>query len=258
MKTILIIGIGAGNPEHITIQAVNALNRVDVFFIMDKGEAKGSMIDLRRDICARFITANRKYRFATAQSPQWDRHSGEYNAVIGGLNSDKQAVFEQMIAGEMQDGETAGVLVWGDPSLYDSTIRIMTDIAAAGRQAITYDVIPGISSLHALTAQHRTTLNTVGQPVEITTGRRLTEGGFPPRTDSVFVMLDGDETYRHFAEDDSLDIYWGAYVGTPDEILIAGRLKDVAGQIAQARAAAKKTHGWIMDSYLLRRRRQKD
>lgn len=257
MKTILIIGIGAGNPEHITIQAVNALNRVDVFFIMDKGEAKGSMIDLRRDICARFIPADRKYRFATAQSPQWDRHGGEYSAVIGNLNRDKQAVFEQMIAEEMQDGETAGVLVWGDPSLYDSTIRIMADIATAGRHAITYDVIPGISSLHALTAQHRTTLNTVGQPVEITTGRRLAESGFSARTDSVFVMLDGDDTYRNFADDDSLDIYWGAYVGTPDEILISGRLKDVAEQIAKARAAAKQAHGWIMDSYLLRRRHQK-
>lgn len=255
MKTILIIGIGAGNPEHLTIQAVNALNRVDVFFLMDKGEAKGSMIDLRRDICARFVATDRQYRFAMAQSPQWDRNSGEYNAVIGDLNRDKQAVFEQLLADEMQDGETAGVLVWGDPSLYDSTIRIMADIAATGRHDIAYQVIPGISSLHALTAQHRTTLNTVGQPVEITTGRRLAEHGFPAQTDSVFVMLDGDDTFRRFADDDSLDIYWGAYVGTPQEILISGRLKDVATQIAQARVTAKQAHGWIMDSYLLRRRR---
>jgi precorrin-6A synthase len=255
MKTILIIGIGAGNPEHLTIQAVNALNRVDVFFLMDKGEAKGSMIDLRRDICARFIAADRTYRFAMAQSPPWDRRSGEYNAVIDDLNRDKQAVFEQLIASEMKDGETAGVLVWGDPSLYDSTIRIMADIAASGHHAIAYEVIPGISSLHALTAQHRTTLNTVGQPVEITTGRRLAEG-FPDHTDSVFVMLDGDDTFRRFADDDSLDIYWGAYVGTPHEILISGRLQDVAAQIVQARATAKQAHGWIMDSYLLRRVRR--
>ncbi|MBS4048591.1 MAG: precorrin-6A synthase (deacetylating) [Alphaproteobacteria bacterium] len=256
MKTILIIGIGTGNPEHLTLQAVAALNRVDVFFIMDKGEAKGGMIDLRKDICARFITAGRNYRFATAQSPHWDRHSGAYNAVIDGLNRDKQAIFEQMIADDMAEGETAGLLVWGDPSLYDSTIRIMADIAAAGRHAIAYEVIPGISSLHALTAQHRTTLNTVGQPVEITTGRRLAEGGFPAHTDSVFVMLDGDDTYRRFAGDDSLDIYWGAYIGSPDEILISGRLQDVAEQIAQTRAAARQAHGWIMDSYLLRRVRR--
>ncbi len=40
MKRILIIGIGAGNPDYVTIQAVNALNEVDVFFVMDKGIAK--------------------------------------------------------------------------------------------------------------------------------------------------------------------------------------------------------------------------
>ncbi|MEA2926682.1 MAG: precorrin-6A synthase, partial [Alphaproteobacteria bacterium] len=35
MRKILIIGIGAGDPEYVTVQAVNALNRVDAFFIPD-------------------------------------------------------------------------------------------------------------------------------------------------------------------------------------------------------------------------------
>jgi len=37
MKKLLVIGVGAGNPDYITMQAVKALNRVDVFFLMDKG-----------------------------------------------------------------------------------------------------------------------------------------------------------------------------------------------------------------------------
>jgi precorrin-6A synthase len=37
MKRILAIGIGAGNLEYVIIQAVNALNQVNVFFVMDKG-----------------------------------------------------------------------------------------------------------------------------------------------------------------------------------------------------------------------------
>ena len=37
MKKILIIGIGAGDPDYMTVQAINALNRADVFFVMDKG-----------------------------------------------------------------------------------------------------------------------------------------------------------------------------------------------------------------------------
>ena len=47
MKTILIIGIGAGDPEYVTMQAVNALNRVDVFFIIEKGASKAKLIELR-------------------------------------------------------------------------------------------------------------------------------------------------------------------------------------------------------------------
>ena len=91
-----------------------------------------------------------------------------------------------------------------------------------------------------------------GQSVEITTGRRLTEG-WPAAADSVVVMLDGEETYNRFA-DQEIEIYWGAYLGTPDEILIAGRLDDVAEQIHRVRAAQRQAHGWIMDTYLLRRR----
>lgn len=251
MKTVLIIGIGAGNPEYITIQAVNALNRVDVFFLLDKGDDKASMIALRRDICERYIK-NRNYRFAEAKSPDWSRDAGAYNTVIDTLNRDKRAIFEKLIADEMRDGECGAFLIWGDPSLYDSTIRVVETIVADGQLDFDYEVIPGISSLHALTARHRTPLNSIGQPVIITTGRRLGDR-FPDGTDSVFVMLDADHAYRAFLDQD-VDIYWGAYIGTPDEILISGRLSDVADQIDHARAAAKARHGWIMDSYLLRKR----
>lgn len=253
MKRILIIGIGAGNPDYITAQAIAALNQVDVFFLMDKGEAKQAMIALRRDICTRFIRPDRRYRFAEARSPDWSRDAGEYGTVIDGLNRDKQAVFEQLIGAELLDGQCAGILVWGDPALYDSTIRIIDSIAGSGRHAIDYEVIPGISSLQALTARHRTTLNRIGRPVEITTGRRLAAGGWPADADSVFVMLDADQAFARLAGAD-LDIFWGAYIGTPDEILVAGRLADVADEITRKRAAARAAHGWIMDSYLLRRR----
>jgi precorrin-6A synthase len=106
--------------------------------------------------------------------------------------------------------------------------------------------------VQVLAARHRITLNTVGQPIEITTGRRLSEG-WPAGVDSVVVMLDGVEAYLRFAGQD-IDIYWGAYLGTPDEILIAGRLKDVSDEIHRVRTTAREKHGWIMDTYLMRRR----
>jgi precorrin-6A synthase len=250
MKTILIIGIGAGDPDYITMQAVKALNRVDVFFLMDKGTEKSKLIALRKEICRRFIQGD-DYRFVDATSPEWDRKSEDYLSTVDDLNRDKQAVFEHLIGSGMKDGECGAFLVWGDPTLYDSTIRIIETIAASGQHELDYEVIPGISSVQALAAKHKTTLNRIGQSIEITTGRRIAEG-FPKNIDSVVVMLDGDNTYKRFADQD-IDIYWGAYIGTPDEILVSGKLKDVVGDIERVRADARRENGWIMDTYLMRR-----
>ena len=252
MKTILIIGIGAGDPEYMTVQAVNALNRVDVFFMLDKGASKQKLISLRQEICRRYIKG-RDYRFVDAASPEWERATQDYRATIDGLNQDKQALFERLIADGMADGECGAFLVWGDPALYDSTIRIVEAIATGGAQDVEWEVIPGISAVQALAAKHKTTLNRIGESVEITTGRKLAEG-FPDGADSVVVMLDAVNAYKRFADQD-IDIFWGAYVGTPDEILISGKLKDVAGDIERVRAEARRTNGWIMDTYLMRRRR---
>ncbi len=250
MKRVLIIGIGAGDPDYLTIQAVNALNQVDVFFLMDKGDDKASLIEFRREICRRHIKGD-DYRFVDATSPAWARDAEDYRATIDDLNHDKQDVFERLIGEELAEGECGAFLVWGDPTLYDSTIRIVEAIAKTGRLTFEYEVIPGISSVQALAAKHKTTLNRIGQSIEITTGRKLNEG-FPTDVDSVVVMLDARDAYKHFVDQD-FDIYWGAYIGTPDEILISGKLKDVAGDIERARDEARRTHGWIMDSYLMRR-----
>lgn len=255
VKKILIIGIGAGNPEYVTIQAVNALNRVDVFFILDKGADKEKLIALRQEICRRYITGD-DYRFVDATSPDWQRGTADYRSTVDALNRDKQTVFERLIAEGLEDGECGAFLVWGDPALYDSTIRIVEAIAERGTHAIDYEVIPGISAVQALAAQHKTTLNRIGGSVEITTGRRIAEG-FPGDVDSVVVMLDAENAYKRFADQD-IDMFWGAYIGTPDEILISGKLKDVAADIERVRAEARRTHGWIMDTYLMRKGDGKD
>jgi precorrin-6A synthase len=250
MKKILIIGIGAGDPGYVTMQAVDALNRTDVFFILDKGRSKTKLIELRKEICRRYIRGN-DHRFVDATSPDWARDTEDYFSTVDDLNRDKQALFERLISEEMADGECGAFLVWGDPTLYDSTIRIIEMIANSGRHQLDYEVIPGISSVQALAAKHKTTLNRIGQSIEITTGRKIAEG-FPDHADSVVVMLDGGDTYKQFADQD-IDIYWGAYVGMPDEILVSGKLKDVAGEIERVRTDARRANGWIMDSYLMRR-----
>jgi precorrin-6A synthase len=250
MKRLLVIGIGAGNPDYITMQAVKALNQVDVFFLLDKGQSKDKLIDLRRKICERYIT-DPAYRFAEAPSPERERGEVDYTRAIDDLNRAKQETFERLINEELADGECGGFLVWGDPTLYDSTIRILQAILASDRCAFEFEVIPGITSVQALAAQHKVPLNTIGRSIEITTGRRLA-AGLVSDADSLVVMLDAEDSYRHVA-DQQTEIYWGAYLGTPDEILLSGKLKDVAGEIERVRKAARAEHGWIMDTYLLRK-----
>lgn len=251
MKTILIIGIGAGDPDYLTVQAVKALNRVDVFFLMDKGQTKGKLRGVRDEICRRHIAPGHKHRFVEAPSPPRDPRPADYLGCVDDLNAAKQAVFERMIADEMKDGETAGILVWGDPMLYDSTIRNIEAIIAGGKHRIDFEVVPGITAVQALAARHRIPLNRIAEPVVLTTGRKIAEG-FPPGVESAAVLLDGEDTYRRFADQD-VEIYWGAYLGTPDEILVSGKLKDVGDEIHRRRHEARDKHGWIMDTYLMRK-----
>ena len=64
-------------------------------------------------------------------------------------------------------------------------------------------------------------------------------------------MLDADCSFKKVA-DDGIEIYWGAYVGTDDEIL-CGRADEVMDEIERVRGEARQRKGWIMDTYLLRR-----
>lgn len=251
MKKLLVIGIGAGDPEHVTIQAIKAMNRAAVFFVFDKGEEKAALVRLRKEICERYIETP-GYRFVRVLNPSRDSGEAAYKPAVRAWHRERAEIVSELIARELKDGECGAFLVWGDPTLYDSTIRVLDHILSEGLLQFDYEVVPGISSIQDLAAKHRITLNTIGEPVHITTGRRLAEG-LATNADSVVVMLDNGTALATLADED-LEIYWGAYLGTPNEILISGKLADVAGEIGRQREAAKSKHGWIMDTYLLRRR----
>ncbi|CAN5320384.1 precorrin-6A synthase (deacetylating) [soil metagenome] len=252
MRQIYVIGIGAGNPEYITIQAINALNAADVFFLIDKGAEKGDLAQLRKEICERYIK-DKSYRMVEARDPPRDRKADAYESAVVDWHEKRADIFERMISEELGEDECGAFLVWGDPALYDGTIRILEMIAARGKTAFSYDVIPGISSVQALTARHKIPLNRIGEPIHITTGRQVA-GGLPETFDNVVVMLDGQCAFNTI-HDPGVRIYWGAYLGTEDELLIAGKLDDVADTIEKTRAEARERKGWIMDTYLLRRTR---
>jgi precorrin-6A synthase len=250
MRHIYIVGIGTGNPEHLTVQAINGLNKVDVIFIPSKGATKAELADVRKDICQRYVT-NNAIRFIDYALPVRQTADRSYVQSVDDWHAQIALTYERLFQDHVAEDGSAAFLVWGDPSLYDSTIRIIERVRAQDRFALDYSVIPGITSIQALTASHRIPLNLVGKPVQITTGRRLAES-FPDIVETAVVMLDGEQAFGKIDDPDAY-IYWGAYLGTEDEIIIAGRLADVSDRIVATRAEARAKHGWIMDIYLLRK-----
>jgi len=251
MKKVFVIGIGAGNPDYVTVQAINALNAVDVFFIMDKGQEKEDLVRLRKEICDRYIK-DKSYRIVESTDPQRDRAASSYEPAVRAWHEQRADLYERLIEEELGEDECGAFLVWGDPSLYDSTLRIIDRIIERGTVAFEYEVIPGISAIQALAARHRIALNRIGRPIHITTGRKIAAEGLPNDIDDVIVMLDADCSFKAI-EGSEFDIYWGAYIGIEDEILAAGNLGELRHDIERMRAEAKARKGWIMDTYLLRK-----
>jgi precorrin-6A synthase len=251
MRRILVIGIGAGNPEHVTVQAVAALNQTEVFFLVDKGADKDSLIAVRKEICERYIVDKAGYRLVEIPDPPRDRGAAAYQGAVEDWHERRAEVFERAIDEHLTGDGCGAFLVWGDPMLYDSTLRVIDRMLARGVVDFDVDVIPGITSVQVLASAHRLPINRIGEPVLITTGRRLA-AGLPQGLDSAVVMLDAGLSCKDF-DDRDLYIYWGAYLGTPDEVLMSGRLVDVAAAIDRTKRDLRSRHGWIMDTYLLRR-----
>lgn len=250
----LVIGIGSGSPDHLTREAVAALNRVEVFLVADKGAAKHDLVRLREDLCRALITHDH-YRFVEVPDPDRgsdrERDAAEYQSGVEVWHAARARRYAEIIGTEVRDGGTVGFLVWGDPAIYDSTIRVVESITALGVD-LELTVIPGISSIQLLAARHKIILNRVGQPIHVTTGRRLLDE-YSPALGDVVVMLDGDLACGGLVDRfGDLMIYWGAQLGLPDEVLVSGRLRRVIDEIKTRRAAVRNSSGWVMDTYLLR------
>ncbi|RWD60641.1 MAG: precorrin-6A synthase (deacetylating) [Mesorhizobium sp.] len=251
MRKLLVIGIGAGNPEHMTVQAINGLNRADVLFIPDKGAKKNDLAELRRQICDRFVT-NPQSRRVGFDVPVRAEPTSSYRVTVDDWHEAIAEIYEGLIRDELTEDGCGAFLIWGDPSLYDSALRILERVRHRGNVGFALEVIPGITAIQALAASHATALNRIGDSILVTTGRRLTEEGLPANAGSAVVMLDGKCAFSTLADPDVF-IQWGAYLGTPDEIIISGRLGDVGPEIERVREEARRKKGWIMDTYLLRK-----
>ena len=249
MTSVKVIGVGMGEPDHLSARAVAALNSVDVFFVLDKGSPADELAAVRHDLCRRVITSH-PYRFVQVRDPRRDRGADDYVQAVVDWTAARAGALGEALRTELGHDDCAGLLVWGDPAFYDGTLRVLDAL----REPVDVEVIPGLSSIQMLAAAHRISLTRVGQPLAVTTGRRLAASGFPPGCDDVVVMLDKDCAFRH-VDPAGVTIYWGAHLGTSHQVLIAGELAAVAEQIATVRSAARARRGWVMDTYLLRRGR---
>ncbi|MFT3659932.1 MAG: precorrin-6A synthase (deacetylating) [Gordonia sp. (in: high G+C Gram-positive bacteria)] len=249
--TLRVIGIGPGGPRQITLEAVDAIAATDVFFLLDKGSRVAQLTDARQDLLDRYARAG--HRVVTVVDPPRDRNPDDYRAEVLRWHTARVDALEAAIGEHLRDGGSGAFLVWGDPALYDSTLRLTGQLAARIGPGLTVEVIPGVTSPSALTAAHGIVAHDVGEPVLITTGRRLAET--PPGADrNQIVMLDSHLAFTETAAPDD-QVYWGANLGTPEQVLISGRVGDVADEITRVRVELRERTGWVMDVYLLRRAR---
>lgn len=245
MRRVRVIGIGMG-PGQLTPEAAAALTSVDYVIAAQKSERPGDdpLLAVRRALCEEYAVA-----LVAVPDPPRDRDAPrDYPGAVRDWHAARAAAYERVLLDRPGD---AAFLVWGDPAFYDSTIRVVEQVRARGNVAFDVEVLPGVSAPQLLAARHRVVLHEVGRPVLFTTGRRLPDE-VAAGHDNLVVMLDGGLACAGL--DGDWDLWWGANLGTPSEELVAGRLEAVLPQVRAARERAATAAGWVMDTYLLRRR----
>ncbi len=255
---VRILGVGMG-PAHVTSEVADALRSVDYVLAADKTDPEADartdedpLLELRRAVVDAFPGPDGPAEVVAITDPPRDRSAGltasQYESAVADWHAARAARYADVLR---RRGGTAAFLVWGDPSLYDSTIRIVEHVRALGVD-LDYDVLPGVSAPALLAARHRIVLHEVGRSVHVTTGRRLQEA-VAAGLDNIVAMLNPPPHRLDFTGLHEWTIWWGANLGAPGEQLLSGRLGDVEPLLPAARAAAADTDGWVMDLFLLRR-----
>jgi precorrin-6A synthase len=242
-----LIGIGCGDPKQLTLAAIRAINAADLILVPRKGDEKSELADLRRTICADVLT-NAATRVVEFDLPKRNASDEDYRKGVDEWHDAVAATWSREIENHLGKNGRVALLIWGDPSLYDSSLRIARRLDPLPD----IEVIPGVTSIQALCAAHALPVNEIGEPFLVTTGRCLRDDGWPAGVNTVVVMLDGGAAFQSL-DPKGLNIWWGAYLGMPNEILLSGALADAGPRIAAARSEARESHGWIMDSYILKR-----
>ncbi len=244
MIKIFLIGMGTGNPEHLTMEGIKTLKKMDLILLPKKNNQKKELLNIRKHICKTIL--KKKTRIKEYNIPSRTQKKNYRESVNIWHQKISENIFK-IIKKKQSEKNKLGFLIWGDPALYDSTLRIISNLKIKYKLKI----ISGISSIQALTSAHSISLNEIGESVLVTTGRKLKEEMFK-NSKSVLVFLDGEYSFK-FLDLKHYYIWWGAYLGMKKQILIKGRLSEVYKKIISRKKKAQTVNGWIMDTYLLKK-----
>ena len=144
MVELFLVGIGTGNPEHITSQARKALEQAGIILVPNKGSEKSELVDVRIKICKEII-GDKKTKIVQFDLPKRDL-SYPYQEGVEKWHDNVARVWSSTIRENCSEGTKVAFLIWGDPSLYDSSLRIAERIKPKPK----IQVFAGITSIQAL------------------------------------------------------------------------------------------------------------
>ncbi|MDS9466593.1 SAM-dependent methyltransferase [Paracoccus sp. MBLB3053] len=231
MIDLTLIGIGTGSPGHLTREAIAAMENSDLILIpVTPGEDTGT---IREGLCHRVLVSPPRI----APFPA----IGAADAIAAQLETILRATAATRPC----------VLVWGDPTLQEDALTAAQALSL--RTPLHLRLVPGITAIQALCAAHLIPVSVSDTPGQIVTGRQLREHGWPESVSRI-IVIQNDENALQEIDPEGVKIWWGAYLGMPEQMLRQGPLGAVGAEIIRLRRQAHERHGWIADCCLLERR----
>ena len=251
---LYLIGLGFGDAKHVTEEAAETIKSCNLIIIGKKKDEKSEIADLKKNICQSFIETN-SVKFREFIIPERQSTNKKYIKSVIDWHDDIAKtwvdIINQYTSSTARRNINVGIPIWGDPSLYDSSQRIALRVKNALFHT-SIKLIPGLSSIQLLVSAFGIPFNEIGKSVLITTGRLLKEKGWPDGVETIYVVLDGECSFK-FLQGNNIYVWWAAYLGMKEQTLIQGDVQKIGQDIINTRNTLRSVKGWILDIYKLQR-----